>query len=239
MPTINEIHPQAMDLADLAFSARREGDEAKAKELFLEALMLERQAALLLPPSEDSEPSRSVLFRSAASLAYNAGDLEETERLVANGLAGYPPPEIRAELMEIFERSDFNRHLHWRNDLLARLEARLEVEENMISRLEALQMTEENVLRDREAYAHRTAVGRAKIVWNYGSLVTLLTTAVGILILTTTPFKERPQPVVWRYILWVLIVNCSSLGIIHAVYYSFFPRPARSLEDKITQKTEV
>lgn len=104
MTTVGELHPKAMDLAEEAFSLRRKGQDDKAKRLFLEALELERTAALLLPVGEDSEPSRSILFRSAASLAYNAEDFDAAERLIAFGLSGYPPPEIREELEHLRAR---------------------------------------------------------------------------------------------------------------------------------------
>ena len=54
MTTVNELHPRAMDLADEAFRLRLSGQDAKAKEMFLEALELERAAAVLLPPDEQA-----------------------------------------------------------------------------------------------------------------------------------------------------------------------------------------
>jgi hypothetical protein len=111
MTTVNDLHPKAMDLAEEAFSLRRKGQDDKAKRLFLEALELERTAALLLPVGEDSEPSRSILFRSAASLAYNAEDFDAAERLIAFGLSGYPPPEIRDELKNLYDDNNFEHHL--------------------------------------------------------------------------------------------------------------------------------
>lgn len=111
MTTVNDLHPKAMDLAEEAFSLRRKGQDDKAKRLFLEALELERTAALLLPVGEDSEPSRSILFRSAASLAYNAEDFDAAERLIAFGLSGYPPLEIRDELKNLYDDINFQHHL--------------------------------------------------------------------------------------------------------------------------------
>jgi len=111
MSTVNDLHPKAMDLAEEAFSHRRKGHEDKAKRLFLEALELEQAAALLLPVSKDSEPSRSILFRSAASLAYNAEDFDAAERLIAFGLSGYPPLEIRDELKNLYDDINFKHHL--------------------------------------------------------------------------------------------------------------------------------
>ncbi|HVF49465.1 MAG TPA: tetratricopeptide repeat protein [Pyrinomonadaceae bacterium] len=111
MTTVNDLHPQAMDLADEAFRLRRRGNDAEARMLFLRALELEQKAAFLLPATEASEPSRSILYRSAASLAYNAEDYEEAERLIAFGLSGFPPPEIRDELKNLYENINFMHHL--------------------------------------------------------------------------------------------------------------------------------
>jgi hypothetical protein len=111
MITVNDLHPQAMDLAEMAFWHRRKGEEEKAKSLFVEALKLERQAAALLPSTREAEPSRSVLYRSAASLAYNAGDYEAADWLIANGLAGFPPSEIKEELKNLYDDVNFMRHL--------------------------------------------------------------------------------------------------------------------------------
>ncbi|MBI1765666.1 MAG: hypothetical protein HYR56_30045 [Acidobacteria bacterium] len=108
---MNDLHPQAMDLAEMAFWHRHTGEEERAKSLFVEALKLEKQAALLLPNTKEAEPSRSILFRSAASLAYNAGDYETADWLIANGLAGFPPPEIKEELKNLYEDVNFMRHL--------------------------------------------------------------------------------------------------------------------------------
>ena len=105
MITVNDLHPKAMDLAEMAFWHRHKGEEERAKSLFVEALKLEKQAALLLPNTREAEPSRSILFRSAASLAYNAGDYEAADWLIANGLAGFPPPEIKEELKNLYAAS--------------------------------------------------------------------------------------------------------------------------------------
>lgn len=107
MMVVKDIHPQAMDLAELAFTSRRAGKEDEAKALFGEAMQLERQAASLLAATPESEPSRSVLYRSAAALAYHAGDYEQADWLIANGLAGFPPPEIKKELKELLDDVSF------------------------------------------------------------------------------------------------------------------------------------
>ena len=45
--------------------------------------------------------TRSVLYRSAATLALDAGETQEARRLAECGLAGAPPAEIADELREV------------------------------------------------------------------------------------------------------------------------------------------
>lgn len=101
MNRIQELHHQAMDLAASAFAARHEGDQARALVLSRQALPYAVAAAELLADSLDAEPSRSVLYRSAATLAVDCGEYEEAERLIAQGLAEHPPPLIADELHEL------------------------------------------------------------------------------------------------------------------------------------------
>jgi len=118
MQSIEELHSNAMNIAEEAFIARRRGDNGKADALFREALDLENKAAENLPLSIDSEPTRSVLFRSAASLAYNVKDYELADRLIAMGLSGYPPEDIKSELKNLYEDVNFLRHLKTKGRIL-------------------------------------------------------------------------------------------------------------------------
>lgn len=99
MSNLNEIHQQAMDLAEQAFTARRRNDTAAARSLAYRAYLLEKQAAEL----SETEPTRSVLHRSAATLALDCGEYREAERLVATALAGSPPEPIANELREVLD----------------------------------------------------------------------------------------------------------------------------------------
>jgi hypothetical protein len=91
-------HSAAMEKADEAMVARRENRLEDANRLFREALRLESEAAMTLMESLEEEPTRSVLFRSAASLAINGEMPAYAAYLIACGLEGNPPPEIREEL---------------------------------------------------------------------------------------------------------------------------------------------
>ena len=95
-------HREAMEFVDAAFLARRSGDLHEEREYNRQALEKERQAANAIHDCYDLEPSRSVLYRSAAALAFCCDELEEAKRLVACGLAGQAVPiEIEQELQDL------------------------------------------------------------------------------------------------------------------------------------------
>lgn len=84
---VRDLHGEAMGLVDDATARLRE------------ASRLEEAAAL---QAGDAEPSRSVLMRSAAWIALQAGDLRRAERLAAGGLAARDVPDrLRHELREV------------------------------------------------------------------------------------------------------------------------------------------
>lgn len=110
MDDLKSKHREAMRHAERARIARLEGNEAEMVELTRRALELEREAAYGLLQEFQVEPTRSVLFRSAATLALECGETEEARRLAFQGLAGSPPQEIADELHDIVEEEQFRRH---------------------------------------------------------------------------------------------------------------------------------
>lgn len=127
MKSIEKLHSDAMDFAEEGFIAQRKGDNEKAIGFFQKALNLEQTAAEQLPLNMQSEPTRSILFRSAASLAYNANDYDLAERLIANGLAGFPPKDIKEELRNLLEDVTFMHHLKSKGSILDKNEWRLTI----------------------------------------------------------------------------------------------------------------
>lgn len=101
MNSIENIHNQAMNLARDANEALRENNIEKHKELCRQAFLLEKQAALHLISDFDAEPTRSVLFRSAASLAFNAELYSDARQMAHLGLSGNLYNEIKDELHDI------------------------------------------------------------------------------------------------------------------------------------------
>ncbi len=95
---VNQLHEQAMEIADEAFLAERAKEADKTIELYQQAFELEKQAAMMMVLDYETEPSRSVLFKGAACLALNSKNYKEAERMVFLGLSGNPPIQIGEEL---------------------------------------------------------------------------------------------------------------------------------------------
>lgn len=100
MTTLESLHEREMETADLADSERRATGEERDRELFRQALQFETAADARLV-SASLEPTRSILFRSAASLALDCGLYSQAAEPVGEARSGAPPPEISEELTEI------------------------------------------------------------------------------------------------------------------------------------------
>jgi hypothetical protein len=111
MSQIQTLHQQAMDLAEAAAVARLRGESEQAEQFTRQAFEQEAQAANLTASVLDAEPTRSVLHRSAASLAIECGELRAAERLIATALSGSPPPEIAEELKDLFIQINLSQYL--------------------------------------------------------------------------------------------------------------------------------
>jgi hypothetical protein len=110
MSQIQELHQQAMDLAEMAQVAKLRGDFASASQLSRQAFEKEQSAAELIAGDIEAEPTRSVLHRSAASLAIECGEIHTAERLIAIALSGNPPQEIAEELKDLFVQINIHKY---------------------------------------------------------------------------------------------------------------------------------
>jgi hypothetical protein len=127
MKQLIELHNQAMDQAEMALMAKLKGDFSQFKILTREAFENERRAAELACQDINNEPTRSVLLRSAASLALDCVEYREAERLIAVALAGSPPNEIAEELRDLLEQVYFQRHLALRGVSLSPSEFQMSI----------------------------------------------------------------------------------------------------------------
>ena len=99
--TVKELHDVAMGIvSDILIGPHINKADVDDK-LFRVALKLETEAADKVPKKKESEPSRSILYRSAATIAYRCREYAEAKRLIAEGLSGWPPPEIEKELKDL------------------------------------------------------------------------------------------------------------------------------------------
>ena len=111
------LHRDAMALAERADLARQQGNTIEAAKRYREAFELESAAAQLLVDRFADEPSRSVLYRSAATLALDIGEFRAAERLIATALIGDPPDEIAEELRELFAQVNLAYHQQLRSNV--------------------------------------------------------------------------------------------------------------------------
>lgn len=114
MKDIGELHRCAMELAEEGFLARMKGNLQDASELLRRAFEHEKTAADSVAVDAGAEPTRSVLHRSAASLAIDCGEYREAERLIAVAISGSPPSGIAEELRDLLQQVYFHRHLDLR-----------------------------------------------------------------------------------------------------------------------------
>jgi hypothetical protein len=105
-------HEQAMDLVESAVLERMHGDTERTEQLYAQALELELAAIQELEQRNDrTEPTWSVLHRSAGWMAFNSNQLRRSEQIAAKALAGDPHPEIAEELRDLLEQVNSHRHL--------------------------------------------------------------------------------------------------------------------------------
>jgi hypothetical protein len=103
MTELINLHQQAMFFAQDALVATQHKETDKAFALNQKAFELERQVALALVDSKN-EPLRSIILRSAATLALDIGQYRDAEIFISHGLLGTPPEDVHQELLELLDR---------------------------------------------------------------------------------------------------------------------------------------
>lgn len=127
-----QVHREAMQIAQEAFVAKQNGSNEEAVALYERAFELEKMAALSLLQFYDKEPTRSILFRSAAALAKNSNNYRAAEQMVSYGLAGNPPSDIADELRILYDELNFERHISIKGLILDETEIALSLSGNEV-----------------------------------------------------------------------------------------------------------
>lgn len=97
-----------MENAQQALVAKEKGDNILASKLYIKAFEIEKEVALSLENDINNEPTRSVIFRSAASLANICELSDDAEELINKGLSGNPPKNIEGELRVLLREVNKN-----------------------------------------------------------------------------------------------------------------------------------
>lgn len=100
-----ELHHKAMTWADEADAARRTGLDVVYRLKLIHAMCYEMIAAEYVKEYADYQPTRAVLYRSAAWLAFNCGFPAMAAQLATTGLAG-ASDEMVGELREVFRECE-------------------------------------------------------------------------------------------------------------------------------------
>jgi hypothetical protein len=98
------IHEKAMALSQEATMARIWNDETKAQTLYKESFGLEREAAYIYAERFDKEPIRSILYRSAASLAIECLMYQEADLLIQQGQSNDTPPDVMDDFQDLKDK---------------------------------------------------------------------------------------------------------------------------------------
>lgn len=104
-----KLHEEAMNFSEKAQVARIREQKRNSTILFREAFRLEKKAAMLLKDEKVNLVTRAVLFRSAAVLALDCGEINEAEELIHLGLLGGVPPQIADELQDLKKEIESDR----------------------------------------------------------------------------------------------------------------------------------
>lgn len=99
--SVSASHNKAMEFAERAFLAQIRGPRKNQTELFEKALQYELEAISKMEAEGRTEPTYSVLHRSAGTLALHCNEFQQAREIVTKALNHDPHPEIADELREL------------------------------------------------------------------------------------------------------------------------------------------
>ncbi len=95
------LHHQAVRLAEEADMAKAKFTPIDFRELYNRAFLFEKEAAMMQTSQEFAPLPRHTLLRSAAALAFKAGNFSESEKIIALARSENPPIYESEKLDEI------------------------------------------------------------------------------------------------------------------------------------------
>lgn len=98
---IYSLHNKAIEFADEGLLAKKRGESDVAQSFFQKAFLLEKEAALATIPNKENQLFHSILYRSAATLALDCGNIWEAEFLVNTALTHKISAGIKEQLIDL------------------------------------------------------------------------------------------------------------------------------------------
>jgi hypothetical protein len=93
------LYRQAISFAEQADIARIKRLPIDYKALYAQAALLEKNAALMMSADEEYPMPRTLMLKSAAALAFKAGNYEESLKIIALCRAENPPSGVLEKLI--------------------------------------------------------------------------------------------------------------------------------------------
>jgi hypothetical protein len=100
---ICELHDKAMLIMNDAYLLKNANKCAEAKAKLAEACALELKSAARVVKLPESEPSRSILYLCAASLAWHAENFDLAERLIGEGMSEFTPQSLKIDFLRLHD----------------------------------------------------------------------------------------------------------------------------------------
>jgi hypothetical protein len=101
---VKQLHDKAMKYATQAYIALlHDKDSLIGTEDARTAYQFEEQAAKLVSPNPESEPTRSILYRSAATLAFWAREYDKSVELIKEGYTTHTPRRMAIEFDDLYK----------------------------------------------------------------------------------------------------------------------------------------
>ena len=101
---IYSLHNKAIEFADEGLLAQKRGENAVAQSFFQKAFLLEKEAALATVFNKENQLFYSILYRSAATLALDCGNIWEAEFLVNAALSKKVSKIIQEQLTDLKQK---------------------------------------------------------------------------------------------------------------------------------------
>lgn len=102
LQSIEKIHDDAMNCIDKSLM---DHNQILKGSLYRSAYEFEMKAAAMMYPRYE-QPTRAILFRSAATIAWEVGEIAVARMLATIGLEKNPPKYVEEELREIISRKE-------------------------------------------------------------------------------------------------------------------------------------